>query len=168
MKFNNTRTARERLFGELFRDYGSRIYAVCYRFTGSRDDAEDIVQTVFETLWKNMGKIEKIESKQAWLNRVAVNKCIDFKRKKHENVHFDEAIHSDTELTDRELHNKVRDAVMSLPAQQRMAIILTKYEGYSLREAGESMGISEKAAEGLVYRAKQALKELLKEEVYNG
>lgn len=158
----------ESLFGELFRDYGSRIYAVCYRFTGSRDDAEDIVQSVFETVWKNIGKIEKVEAKLAWLNRVAVNKCIDFRRKKKESVQFNEDYHSGLEDRDNELNNIVKNAVLSLPAQQRVAIILTKYEGYSLEETGMSMGISERAAEGLVYRAKQSLKEMLKEEVEDG
>ena len=75
----NALQSRE-VYEKIVDDYSDMIYRIAYQNLRSSYDAEDIMQEVFLTLLKNDGKFKDSEHLKAWLIKVTVNKCIDFRK----------------------------------------------------------------------------------------
>jgi RNA polymerase sigma factor (sigma-70 family) len=69
-------------FAELIQRYESRIFKTCCRFVGNSQDAEDIAQEVFLTIYKNLGQYKEYSKFSTWVYRITVNACLNFLRKK--------------------------------------------------------------------------------------
>ena len=69
-------------FEELYKRYGSRLYTVAYRMTGSAADAEDLVQDIFLQVYRRLDTFRGEAALGTWLHRLAVNACLDFVRSK--------------------------------------------------------------------------------------
>lgn len=136
-----------------------RVYRLALSYTKSVPDAEDVCQTVFLKLLQQPAM--EPEAEKAWLIRVTVNQCRDlFKSSwRRRTAPLEEAIYFAVP-EDRELFQ----AVMALPPKDRVVIHLHYYEGYTAREIGSQLGISESAVQNRLMRARKRLKSLLKEE----
>jgi RNA polymerase sigma-70 factor (ECF subfamily) len=155
-------------FDRLSRRHLDRAYGVALRMTGSRADAEDVVQDVFLRLWL---KPESWRPGQAqfstWLYRVVVNRCLDLKRRPRgtdlDSVEEpqDPDANAEDSLLDAERNRALDGAVNQLPERQRAAIVLTYTAGLRNAEAASAMDISVKAFEALLVRAKRELRDLL-------
>ncbi|HET6619630.1 MAG TPA: RNA polymerase sigma factor [Dongiaceae bacterium] len=155
-------------FDRLSRRHLDRAYGVALRMTGSRADAEDVVQDVFLRLWL---KPEAWRPGQAqfstWLYRVVVNRCLDLKRrpKGTELDAIEEPQDPDSNAEDglmqAERGRALESAVALLPERQRAAIVLTYTAGLRNAEAASAMDISVKAFEALLVRAKRELRDHL-------
>jgi len=142
-----------------------------YRLLGSRKDTEDITQEVFLSLWTNAEKWKSEKSKlTTWLHRIAHNLCIDYLRKngrmQTQSSFDDEAADSPTNneesLDGKNAETKLlRKALGALPENQRSALSLCHYQGFSNKEAAAIMSISVKALESVIARAKRSLREKL-------
>ena len=75
--------------------------------------------------------------------------------------HYSRYTHPSIELEKEKLKQMVKNAIQTLPANQRMAVILQKYAGLSYKEISEIMGCSTQAVDSLLQRAKQNLKKAL-------
>jgi len=171
----------ERAFDELFQRNAARVYRIALRFVGRPDDADDVVQEVFlhvllaRSTWAPKAKLS------TWLYRIVVNLCLNqLRRRKALNCVSLEApvtgeagdaparlppadtCHARHLLLKKERVAAVREAVQSLPADQRMAVVLHRYEGLSYKEIAQAMGRSVSSVESLLHRAKQALREKLR------
>lgn len=144
-----------------------------YRILGNQKDAEDITQEVFLKLWINAAKWNPEKAKlTTWLHRIAHNLCIDYLRK-HGRVQTQESFEEEageSEFTNEdESNNKIQilnDAIGKLPENQRSALALCHYQGFSNKEAADIMNISVKALESAIARAKRSLRnQLLDKEV---
>lgn len=142
-----------------------------YRLLGNQKDTEDITQEVFLRLWNNAQKWKPEKSKlTTWLHRIAHNLCIDYLRK-HGRMQTQDSF--DDEADDSPSENKesideknkqiklLSEAVGSLPENQRSALSLCHYQGFSNKEAATIMNISVKALESAIARAKRSLREKL-------
>ena len=69
-------------FEQIFRVYRNPVFRVAYRFTGNRDDAEDLTQEIFQKVFENIGSFRYESSFATWLYRIAVNTCMNFQRNK--------------------------------------------------------------------------------------
>ena len=69
-------------FEELYKRFGSRLYTVAYRMTGSAADAEDLLQDIFLQVYRRLGTFRGEAALGTWLHRIAVNTCLDFVRSK--------------------------------------------------------------------------------------
>ena len=158
-------------FAILVRRHTVRFYRVAYRFTGSRSEAEDMVQEAFLKLWERpaMWQVGKNTAFTTWFYRVVVNLCLDYKKKKRPSLLVDDTWVADERDTHEEtmLHEEKQrwlDAqIDALPERQRTALNLCFYEELSNQEAAEIMGVRLKALQSLLIRAKTALKEKFKE-----
>jgi RNA polymerase sigma factor (sigma-70 family) len=75
----------ERAFAELYRRSSSRLFGVCLRVMGNRDEAEEVLQEAFVTIWKRAASFDaKLSSAVTWLVTVARNKAIDRLRQRPE------------------------------------------------------------------------------------
>ena len=145
------------------------LYRFVRRYVANSDDAYDVLQDSFVALWSALPRYDPTRPFEAWLRRIALNKCRDRARRNalrraalnlfavtglvtSENPEPTDAVPQG----DRAL-KKLEDAVARLPRQLKEPLVLTMLEGLSHREAGEILGINAKAVETRVYRAKKKL-----------
>lgn len=134
-----------------------------YRFIRAdlKDDerANDIVQDSFEKLWRHVAEIEYVVVK-SWLFSTAYHAMIDIIRKEKKMTLIEESIENsfiyDSQYSD--LNEILHAALERLPEQQRSAVLLRDYEGYSYKEIGEITGLSEAQVKINIYRGRLALK----------
>jgi len=158
-------------FSVLVRRHVQKTYAVAYRFIGDRDEAEDIVQSAFLKLWERPGMWKSSAKSRftTWFYRVVVNLCLDWQKKKKPLLfaHSFQQQSSDEvgeeRLMQMEKQMKLEKQISVLPERQRAAINLCFYSGLSNREAAEVLGVSVRALQSLVMRAKSNIKNSLLE-----
>jgi RNA polymerase sigma-70 factor (ECF subfamily) len=155
-------------FDRLSRRHLDRAYGVALRMTGSRADAQDVVQDVFLRLWQRPDAWRPGQAQfSTWLYRVVVNRCLDLKRRPKgtdlDSVEEpqDPDANAEDSLLDAERSRALDSAVNQLPERQKAAIVLTYTAGLRNAEAASAMDISVKAFEALLVRAKRELRDFL-------
>lgn len=159
------RSAQPAALGAMMDRNLSRIHALAYVMLGDQALAEDVAQDAFLKLWQHAPKWETGQARiLTWLRRVATNNCLDRLRKKgpiySDSVpdRPDEAANSEQSLQTQQRAQAVRAALETLPPRQRAAVGLSFYQDASQKEGAEILGVSEKAYESLLMRAKRGLK----------
>ena len=148
--------------GALVRHYAPSVYRLAYARTGSRADAEDVMQEVFLRLIKAKPAFDSEAHAKAWLLRVAANCASDLFRlpwRKREGP-----LEEDLPAPEEPERGSVTEAVLTLPARYRVPIHLYYYEGYSVAEIAEMIGKSQGTVKSRLYRARELLRVKLKEE----
>lgn len=156
---------------ELTRRMLPRAFGVAVRVLGDRAEAEDIAQEAMLRLWQMAPDWESGQAKvSTWLYRVAMNLCIDRRRKlRGGSVGLDEIAEpaDDAPGAFETLQAKARtdalqSALMTLPERQRQAVVLRHLEELANPEIAEVLGITVEAVESLVARGKRGLAAALK------
>ena len=149
------------VYRQLFRKYYANLLFYATRMVGE-EDAEDVVQDVYEKLLHYNGTFESEEHLKAWLLRVAINRCRDLTRAAHQkDTELDENLPAPDEFAD----GSVLDAVRALPENYRNAIYLHYYEGYTAAEIGRMLGAPSNTVLSWLRRARAQLHTMLKEEI---
>ncbi|MBR9826564.1 MAG: RNA polymerase sigma factor [Alphaproteobacteria bacterium] len=161
-------------FNRLMQRHAPRLVQFLGRQVGSRADAEDVAQNTFIAIHRNLARYDPSRSFVTWMFFIARNKARDHHRRR--------AVMNWIGLEDREalLPAETPDpeqvtgdkaelaragaVLKTLPEGLRTPLLLSAVEGLSLAEIGAVMGISSKAAEVRVYRARKRLKELFARE----
>lgn len=146
---------------ELARAYAPAIYRLAYARTGSRADAEDIMQEVFVRLLRARPDFSGPEHAKAWLLRVAANCANDWFRAPWRRR---EGPLTDSLPAPEHEDGGVVEAVLALPAKYRTAVHLYYYEELSVAEIAKITGKSESAVKSRLFRARAMLREALKED----
>jgi RNA polymerase sigma-70 factor (ECF subfamily) len=155
-------------FEQIFRVYRNPVFRLAYRFTGNRDDAEDLTQEIFLKVFENISSFRYESSFATWLYRIAVNTCMNFQRDKKpaESLGVTDDLGSSVSpeaICERgELQRKIEAEIASLPSPLKIAFLLVVVEGMTYREASEILGLSVDALRMRVSRARQILREKLK------
>ena len=144
--------------GQLFREYRDDVYrpAVCY--TRSREDAEDVCQTVFLKLMEQ--KAFQPGKEKQWLLRVTANECRNLLRSHwwKTTVPLDETLSVEPPEV-----NETLQAVLSLEPKYRVVVYLHYYEMLSTQEIASLLHITRSAVTTRLSRARQILKTKLEE-----
>ncbi|WP_190277265.1 RNA polymerase sigma factor [Taibaiella lutea] len=159
----------ERAFNELYHKFKDDIYKLSFYYLQNKEDAEDVLQEIFVTVYKRASTFKSNSSFSTWLYRIAVNKCLDklkyLKARKRLALftHFfhpagtsDNAPYSDEDL------NLLHNTIDKLLPQQKTALILTQIQELSINETAAIMNLSSKAVESLTQRAKANLRKKMK------
>lgn len=146
---------------ELARAYAPAIYRLAYARTGSRADAEDIMQEVFVRLLRARPDFADRAHARAWLLRVAANCANDWFRAPWRRR---EGPLTDSLPAPEHEDGGVVEAVLALPAKYRTAVHLYYYEELSVAEIAKITGKSESAVKSRLFRARAMLREALKED----
>lgn len=145
--------------------YAQMVYRMAYARTGSKTDAEDVVQEVFLRLVRARPSFRDEEHGKAWLLRVAANCTNDLFRlpwrKREEPLRPSMAAEEGPEPSG------VMEAVLALPEKYRLVVHLYYYEELSTAEIGRIIGRSEGAVRSRLFRAKRMLRDLLGEEEHH-
>lgn len=148
--------------GALVRQYAPAVYRLAYARTGSRADAEDVMQEVFLRLVRAAPVFDSEEHAKAWLLRVASNCAADLFRLPWRRR--EEPLEGDLSAPEEPGPGSVTEAVLSLPARYRIPIHLYYYEDYSVAEIAKIIGKSEGTVKSRLFRARNLLRKRLKED----
>jgi RNA polymerase sigma factor (sigma-70 family) len=148
----------------LYERHAAKIQSYCQHQLGSREEAEDAVQTTFMNAFRALGRGVVPEAESAWLFKIAENVCLSrrrssWRRGKIESPSdfgvIEEIIPGPNRQRDELIG--IEDALASMPEQQRRAILLREWQGLSYREVAEELEISQSAVETLIFRARRSL-----------
>lgn len=156
---------------QLYRTYAVRVYTLCRRYLGNEEEAMDLM---VETIIHALDKIDTFKytgegSLYAWISRIAINKSINqIKRHRWRFVPLDRQTQDDIpEPTEEEMltipAEKLREWIAQLPDLRRTVFNLYCVDGYSHKEIGQMLGISERGSTSTMAKARKQLKEKIKQ-----
>ncbi len=155
-----------RMQKQLYDQFSPKMYAVCLRYMGNADDAQDILQEGFIKIYKNLERFRGDGSFEGWIRRIFVNTAIEQIRKKKLNVSLSEreetiefkTVSAIENINEKDLLNIVRE----LSPGYRSVFNLYVVEGYSHKEISDLLGISEGTSKSQLARARMILQEKIK------
>ncbi len=175
----NLRAGSEAAFRQLVESHKQKVINVCYRFAGSQEDADDLAQETFVEVHRSVAGFREEASLSTWIYRIAIAKSLDFirkrDRKKRGGVLSKLLRLNDTDVElpapassgpDHQLENAERRRILQaaldeLPKNQRVAFVLSKYDGLSYKEIAEILEVSLSSVESLIHRARKNLQRKL-------
>ncbi len=152
----------------LFRDYHKTIFRIAYRITGSRSDAEDVLQTIFLRLTPNRRELSP--NPEGYLHRAAVNASLDLLRSRTransvslDVIYFNKEAKLSTpspedDFADAELRELIRHAVAKLEGRAATAFALRYFEGYDNNRIAQVLGTSQMVVAVTLHRARTRLR----------
>lgn len=150
---------------EVFRAYYRMTYRTAYAVTGSSEDAEDVVQTIFLRLVKREFPPDLMKRPAAYLYRAAVNLSLNTIRgRKRQGTRDASAIAAITESDSaEEVHRRLYDAVAELTPESAQILILRYVHDYSDAEIAKLLGTSRGTIAVSLYRSRRRLKKLMQQ-----
>ena len=160
-----------RPFEELVRRHQDKVLANCRYLTGSPDDAQDLAQEVFVKAFFGLARFEGRSSFRSWIQRIKVNHCLNFlrKRKSRTFVDVDDPVH-DAELgVDATAHRdasasderaRIRRVLDKLPDTLRVPLIMRDLDGMSYQEIADDLHIGLSATKMRIKRAREEFRRL--------
>jgi RNA polymerase sigma factor (sigma-70 family) len=169
----------ELAFKQLYDRYSAKVYNTLLSYTKNAEDAEELLQDVFLTIYNSAASYRSESKVSTWVYRVSVNKSLDFLRKKNSQKRFGifsslyrkdsveilyesvDFAHPGVKLENQEDAKLLFKVIDGLSENQKTAFILTQIEDLPQQEVAEIMKITRKAVESLVQRSKANLKKNL-------
>ncbi|MBI3318787.1 MAG: sigma-70 family RNA polymerase sigma factor, partial [Candidatus Omnitrophica bacterium] len=169
-------------FRALMERHGQAVINLAFRFLGTVADSEDAAQEVFLRLYQHPPHLNPSGKLSTWLYRVTANLCVDFLRKPSRRARTisleaplsgegeeeaptlgqtlpdPSAVPARQKLIQRERAQGTREAIRRLPTELRVPLILSTFEELSHGQIGEILGLSGKAVERRLARARELLK----------
>lgn len=152
----------------LYNRFSPKLYAVCLRYMGNEEDAQDVLQDAFIKVFRNIDKYRGEGSLEGWLRRIVVNTAIEHIRRKQL------LVSGITEKEEQTIENKTASAfdkigekellemIRSLSPGYRTVFNLFVIEGFSHKEIAELLNINEGTSKSQLARAKMILQEKIK------
>jgi len=174
---NSFKSGDKTVFKDIILRYQDRIYNLCMHMLGHTHDAEDIAQDTFIKAYQKLGEFQPDAALYTWLYRIAVNTCIDYKRRP-----FFESIfrRSDTgeemvierpsaspspekDYESKQIRGAIQKALRKLSPKLRAVIVLKEIEGLSYEDIAVTLDVSIGTVKSRISRARDELKMLLKD-----
>lgn len=155
---------------ELYNKYSKAMFSICCRMMRDTSEAEDMLQTSFMDVFRNLDKYRYESTLGSWIKRIVINNCVsELKRRR---IYFQEIEenhqerHDSEEVLDCVLSvDMVKSAIKKLPVGYRTVFSLYLLEGYDHREIGQILSISEATSKSQYSRAKKKMRDLLTEKI---
>lgn len=154
---------------ELYNRFAGKMYAVCLRYAGHPEDAQDLLQEGFVKVFRNLHRFRAEGSFEGWIRRVFINTCIEYFRRRsldlsriserEEQTIGGEEANALDHLAEKDILELIRD----LSPGYRTVFNLYVIEGYSHREIADQLGISEGTSKSQLARARTALQQRVRE-----
>jgi RNA polymerase sigma-70 factor (ECF subfamily) len=167
---------RQAAYTALLDRYREPVFRIVRATIGDSDAAVDVTQETFISAFAALKTYDSGRPFKTWIARIAINKCNDWARKRAVRRLFsfampmelaetiaDDTVSVDQQVFDRAELVRVQAAIARLPQAIREPLILRTIEGMTQAEAAQVLGISEKAVETRLYRARAKLNELLRD-----
>ena len=166
-------------FDQLIERYKQRLYATVYHMTSNHDDANDLLQETFVKAYQHLRKFKGNSSFYTWVYRIAVNRTINFiKRRRRRNAFslddMDSGIHSDPDFLElmshesprreaglNELQQRLNEALQKLSEPHRMVVTMHDIQAMTHADIARVMKCSEGTVRSRLFYARQQLQGLL-------
>lgn len=167
-------------FEEIVSRYESKVFNLAMRFTRNQEDAEEVLQDVFTTIYKKLAGFEGKSAFSSWLYRIIVNAAFMKLRKRKQNTTVSiedlapavkqycierEGVtesRSDTLTINKELRDRVQGAIDRLPEQYRAVFVLRDVDGLTNQEVSEILDLSIPAVKSRLHRSRLMLRRKLR------
>ena len=156
----------------LYERHSSRIFGFCLSRLGSREDAEDALQLTFLNAQRGLGRGVIPEFELAWLFKIAQNVC----HNRHQSAKRRGRVEAPNDLDSLQdviasperggsgvSPGELTQALGTIPARQRKALLLREFQGYSYEEIAAELDVSVAAVETLLFRARRAVAQQLEQ-----
>lgn len=158
---------------ELYRLYSRAMYNLCLRMLGNQLEAEDILQEGFVDIFADLEKYRGEATLGAWIKRIIIYKCIDHLKSKKVKFKFLDDNNLEKISEAEEIENirnvspeLIHHSIKQLPEGCRVIFNLYMLEGYDHQEISQILKVSISTSKSQLHRAKNLLKNRLKNQVY--
>jgi len=147
----------------LYKHFAPKMYGICLRFAGNPMDADDILQEGFIKVFTKINDFRNEGSFEGWIRRTFINTAINFYRRNarnHKNEDLEDieiSDHSHENIYDKLSREELMDLLQELPIGYRTVFNLNVLEGYTHKEIGEMLGISDNTSKSQLTRARAVL-----------
>ncbi len=152
---------------QFFKINANKMFAVCLRYTNTREDAEDVLQEGFIKVFKNLNKFEAKGSLEGWVRRIFVNTAIEHYRKNAKWQYAEDAQNVVLDSGDISILHKLKaddllQLVSKLPLGYRTVFNMFAIEGFAHQEIAKTLNISESTSKTQLFKARAALQQMIK------
>ncbi len=179
---NSCRAGDEKAFGQIVLTYQKKVYNIAYRMLGNREEAKDLAQEVFLSVFESIQNLREEVKLEPWLTQITLNHCRNrwkyLKRRKYfQSDSLDDPIETEegemprqiddpsdnpeTLLEKKMIRHWVQRGLMQLKEEQRELIVLRDLQGLSYGEIGKLFSLPEGTVKSKIHRARMDLKEQL-------
>lgn len=180
------RRGDEKAFATVVRTYQGRVFNMVFRMVGNREEAEDLAQDVFVTVFQSIDSFRGDSKLSTWLYRITVNHCKNRlkylrRRKKHLGRPLDEIAEAemvrasggpqpgfhahiprpDEQVSGQQIEALLQREIAALDEEHRVLVVLRDIQGLAYQEIGEITGLNIGTIKSRLHRARLALKEAL-------
>ncbi|MGE8034906.1 RNA polymerase sigma factor SigW [Lysinibacillus sp. KCTC 33748] len=165
-------------FADIVSLYQHKLYQVCYRMLGNKQESEDITQEAFVRAYMNLHTFDQKRKFSTWLYRIATNLCIDRIRKKKPDYYLDAEVAGtegldmysqiaagdqlpEEQIEQMELQDRIQYEIGRLPDKYRSVIVLKYIEELSLQEISEILDMPLGTVKTRIHRGREALRKQL-------
>ena len=170
-----TRSGKRDAYGVIVERYQSSVFSVCYRLLGNRMEAEDFAQETFIRAYKRFHTYDNSRSFGPWIRRIAANLCINHLQRKKFVMEseideekgfgtFRSEIDNERALIQMEQREKIRNAILMLPVNYRIAIELRHFHELAYEEMAVEMQIPLNTVKSYLYRGRKKLAKIIREQ----
>jgi RNA polymerase sigma factor (sigma-70 family) len=166
---NNSKSA----FEKLYLRYSGKMKVVAYRYTGNREEAEDVLHDAFIKVYEKINSLKDNSLFEGWLRRIVVNQALDFlkaKKKLREITNDSVQLNANSESDERSPYESIspKELMMTLemlPMGYKTIFNLCVIDGFQHKEVALQLGISEGTSKSQLAKAKQFLRNILSEKM---
>lgn len=162
----------------LYERYKKYVYTIAYHYAGNREDALDLTQEVFISIFKSLDNFKVEFSLLPWVKRITVNKSLNFLRDKKETLSLDQTNENGSSIQDTirssedtesqliylDTKQSLHKSIKSLPPKERMVILLRHMKGLKYEEIAKTMDIPLGTVRTLLHRGRNNIKESMKQD----
>jgi RNA polymerase sigma-70 factor (ECF subfamily) len=147
----------------LYKRYAPKMFGICLRFTRNKMEAEDVLQEGFIKIFTYLKDYRSEGSLEGWMRRTIINTAINYYKKQSKrfrDMNIDQAEiadYNDENVIDKLSTNELLTLIQDLPNGYRMVFNLSIIEGYTHKEIGEILNISENTSKSQLSRARSVL-----------
>ena len=162
-------------FKSLYDRYSKRIYYFSLRYLGSKEETEELVQSIFINIWEHRKSLDETLSVKNYIYRSAVNYITNYLKKNAIRTRFIESENRKGEIQSNQtyeqiflhdLEKSINSVVETLPSQQQKIFRLSRYEGLTYKEIAKKLDLSVRTVENQMYRVIKVLRTILKDDLF--
>ena len=178
----NCKTGDEKAFAEIVTHYQKKVFNLSYRMLGNLEEAKDLAQEVFLSVFKSIKDLKEEIKFDAWLTQITLNHCRNrwkyLKRRQYFNSDsLDDPVETEDGTMPREIDDPsdnpetlyekkmiqqfIQKGLLKLKEEQRKLLVLRDLQGFSYEEIGDMLGLPEGTIKSKLHRARMDLKEVL-------
>ena len=151
-------------FEQIYRNHSRPVYGFCLRMLNHKEDAEDVVQTVFLKLYRSIHQFRQNAALGTYIMSIARNACYD-KLNQRQRHHADELNEEEMHISNTPLyeHPDIESAISTLPVRMRECFVLFAVEGYPQEEIAKILDVKLGTVKAMTFQARKKIRAMLEE-----